>query len=57
VQRARKFRNLAEQGRFDEAEARIAEALAMRVQMNSPRQQHSRLALQELARWRAASLG
>ncbi|MFG6412658.1 hypothetical protein ACG02S_01975 [Roseateles sp. DC23W] len=41
-------RNLAEQRRFAEAEARITEALALRVQMNHPLQQSSRLALERL---------
>jgi tetratricopeptide (TPR) repeat protein len=45
-------RSLAEQGRFDEAEARFNEALAIRVQLGEPRQERSRQALQVLAELR-----
>lgn len=49
-------RSLAEQKRFDEAQARIAEALALRVQLgDQPRQEFSRRALQELAQLRGAA--
>ena len=42
-------RNLTEQNRFTEAESRISEALAIRVELNEPRQESSRRALLELA--------
>lgn len=42
-------RSLAEQERFAEAESRISEALAIRVELNEPRQESSRRALVELA--------
>jgi tetratricopeptide (TPR) repeat protein len=42
-------RNLVEQGRLAEAQARISEALAIRVQLNDPRQASSRRALDALA--------
>lgn len=42
-------RSLTEQKRFSEAEARIAQALAIRVELNDPRQESSRRALIELA--------
>jgi tetratricopeptide (TPR) repeat protein len=42
-------RNLAEQRRFVEAQSRISEALAIRVELNEPRQESSRRALVELA--------
>lgn len=45
-------RNLVEQGRLDEAESRIAEALAIRVARNDPRQDSSRRALDALAKLR-----
>jgi len=48
-------RSLAEQGRFDEAELRITEALALRVQLQDPRQESSRQALDLLAQWRGAA--
>lgn len=48
-------RSLAEQGRFDEAELRITEALALRVQLQDPRQETSRQALDLLAQWRGAA--
>jgi len=42
-------RSLAEQQRFPEAEARISEALAIRIELNEPRQESSRQALVALA--------
>jgi tetratricopeptide (TPR) repeat protein len=45
-------RCLAEQQRYAEAEARISEALAIRVQLNEPRQESSRRALVELSKLR-----
>jgi tetratricopeptide (TPR) repeat protein len=42
-------RSLTEQRRFIEAESRISEALAIRVELNEPRQESSRRALAELA--------
>ena len=42
-------RSLAEQSRFAEAESRISEALAIRMELNEPRQESSRQALVELA--------
>jgi len=42
-------RSLVEQSRFDEAKSRIEEALALRVELNEPRQESSRRALVELA--------
>ena len=45
-------RCLAEQLRYAEAEARISEALAIRVQLNEPRQESSRRALVELSKLR-----
>ena len=42
-------RSLTEQNRFTEAESRISEALAIRVELNEPRQESSRRALLELA--------
>ena len=45
-------RSLAEQERFDEAQVRISEALALRVQLNEPRQESSRRALEVLAQLR-----
>jgi len=45
-------RSLAEQGRFDEAESRFNEALALRVQLQDPKQESSRQALALLAQWR-----
>jgi tetratricopeptide (TPR) repeat protein len=48
-------RSLAEQRRFAEAEARISEALALRVQQQDPRQESSRRALEVLAQLRSQS--
>jgi tetratricopeptide (TPR) repeat protein len=48
-------RSLAEQRRFTEAEARISEALALRVQLQDPGQEKSRLALEALAQLRSQS--
>lgn len=45
-------RSLAEQGRFDEAESRFHEALALRVQLQDPRQATTREALALLAQLR-----
>ena len=42
-------RSLAEQQRFTEAESRISEALAIRIELNEPRQESSRQALVALA--------
>ena len=42
-------RSLVEQERFAEAEARISEALAIRVELKEPRQESSRQALAELS--------
>ena len=42
-------RSLAEQQRFSEAESRISEALAIRIELNEPRQESSRRALVELS--------
>jgi hypothetical protein len=42
-------RSLAEQNRFAEAKSRISEALAIRIELNEPRQESSRQALVELA--------
>jgi tetratricopeptide (TPR) repeat protein len=42
-------RSLAEQRRFDEAQARITEALALRVALGSPMEASSRRALEALA--------
>ena len=42
-------RSLAEQNRFVEAESRISEALAIRIELNEPRQESSRRALVKLA--------
>ena len=42
-------RSLVEQSRFAEAESRISEALAIRIELNDPRQQSSRQALVALA--------
>jgi len=42
-------RSLAEQNRFAEAESRISEALAIRIELSEPRQESSRQALVELA--------
>src|SRR4051812_16528995 len=42
-------RSLAEQRRFDEAEDRFSEALAIRIQIGEPRQEKSRHALKVLA--------
>lgn len=47
-------RSLAEQGRITEAEARLSEALALRMQQNSPMQASSRRALEALAQLRAS---
>lgn len=47
-------RSLAEQGRLDEAELRISDALALRVQLQDPQQESSRQALALLAQWRHA---
>jgi len=46
-------RSLVEQGRFDEAETRLTQALAIREALGDPRQDSSRSALAELARLRA----
>lgn len=48
-------RCLAEQRRFTEAEARISEALALRVQLQDPGQERSRRALEVLAQLRSRS--
>jgi hypothetical protein len=48
-------RSLAEQRRFTEAEARISEALAIRVQLQDPGQERSRRALEALAQLRSQS--
>lgn len=45
-------RCLAEQKRFDEAQARLSEALALRVKMNDPSRAFSQNALEALARLR-----
>ena len=45
-------RSLVERGRLNEAEARIAEALSIRVTLNDPRQDSSRRALDALAAMR-----
>lgn len=45
-------RSLVEQGRFDEAESRFHEALALRVQLQDPRQATTREALALLAQLR-----
>jgi len=45
-------RSLAEQGRFDEAESRFQQALALRVQLQDPRQATTREALALLAQLR-----
>ncbi len=45
-------RSLAEQGRFDEAESRFHEALALRVQLQDPKQATTREALALLAQLR-----
>ncbi len=47
-------RNLVEQGHFSQAQLRIEQALAIRQELNEPRQESSRKALQELAKLRAA---
>lgn len=47
-------RNLAEQQRFTEAEQRFTEALALRMQQNSPMQDSSRRALNALVQLREA---
>lgn len=46
-------RNLAEQRRFTQAEARLSEALALRIQLNSPMRASSQAALEALAKLRA----
>jgi len=46
-------RCLVEQGRLAEAQARIADALALRVQLGDPRQESSRRALEALAHLRS----
>ena len=48
-------RSLAEQGRLDEAEACFSEALSIREELNDPRQESSRRALEALARLRGQS--
>ena len=48
-------RSLVEQGRLDEAESRITQALAIREELGEPRQETSRKALAEIAKLRAAS--
>lgn len=48
-------RSLVEQGRLDEAESCITQALAIREELGEPRQETSRKALAEMARLRAAS--
>jgi Tfp pilus assembly protein PilF len=48
-------RSLAEQRRFTEAEARISQALALRVQLQDPAQERSRRALEALALLRSQS--
>lgn len=45
-------RSLVEQERFEEAEACLQEALALRIQLNEPRRESSRRALAALARLR-----
>lgn len=50
-------RCLVEQGRLDDAQSCIAQALAIREQLGEPRQETSRKALIEIAKIRAASLG
>jgi tetratricopeptide (TPR) repeat protein len=45
-------RSLAEQRRFEEAEDRLSEALALRIRIGEPRQERSRQALQVLAELR-----
>jgi tetratricopeptide (TPR) repeat protein len=42
-------RSLAEQERYSEAESRISEAIAIRVELNEPRQESSRRALVQLS--------
>ena len=44
-------RNLAEQGRFPEAEARISQALAIRIRLDDPRQESSSRALKVLGEY------
>ncbi len=46
-------RSLVEQGKLDEAELRIAQALAIREELGEPRQETSRKALAEIAKLRA----
>jgi tetratricopeptide (TPR) repeat protein len=46
-------RSLAEQRRFSEAEARISEALALRVRLQDPGQERSRRALEALVQLRS----
>ena len=48
-------RSLAEQGRLDEAEACFSEALSIRAELNDPRQDSSRRALEALAQLRGPS--
>jgi tetratricopeptide (TPR) repeat protein len=50
-------RCLVEQGRLDDAESRIAQALAIREELGEPRQETSRKALIEIAKLRAARHG
>ena len=48
-------RNLAEQGRLDEAEVCFSEALSIRVKLDDPCQESSRRAMEALARLRGQS--
>lgn len=48
-------RSLVEQRRFDEAESRLSQALALRVRLDDPRQDSSRRALDALAARRTST--
>jgi tetratricopeptide (TPR) repeat protein len=50
-------RSLVEQQRFSEAESRISEALAIRIELNEPRQESSRKALLALSALRDGIVG
>jgi hypothetical protein len=49
-------RSLAEQGRFDAAQVCFSEALNIRAELNDPRQDSSRRALEALAELRGQSV-
>lgn len=50
-------RNLVEQMRWDDAEARFSQALELRLKMDDPRQASTRRALEALGTWRGSAGG